>query len=130
MAQSKYTLQQGESVLADVEISKNGQNVDLSGAANIYAEVSIQGTPETVIKYALSPSAGEKALTVDGVSNYIIKVPIEREDSKLLSIGALKIDVVVKTADASLPGGFSYDEFSDIAIGTLIKGNLKDVNLA
>ena len=130
MPQQTYNLQQGESQVFVVEIIKDAVGVDLTaGVTNIYAEIYIVGKMETSIKFALSPNSGEKSLTINTTDNFKVDLPMERADTALLDIGALTCSVIVEKSDATLPSGKSHDEFSNIYLGTLSKGNLKDVQL-
>lgn len=129
MAQVKFTIQQGESQQFIASITKDGVNVDLTSAINIYAEIQISGKDEVSIPYALQAESGRSALIVNPVADHEILLPMERDQSRTLDVGLIVCNVIVITSDLAFPDGQKVDEFSNIIIGNMTKGNLKDVEV-
>jgi hypothetical protein len=130
MAQTLYSLRQGESKRIVVEIKDSeGNAVDMSVATVIKAEVYIKGSETTRVKYALSPGEGEKALFVNEMVNTSIDIPLDRDESKLLSIGGLWVDVLIQEPSDEMPDGDAVREFAPFKIGNMSKGYLKGTEL-
>jgi len=129
MAQELFTFKQGESKLLIVEIrDAEDATVDMSTANIIKAELYIKGKDSNRVKFALDPAEGETALEI-GDENYLLKIPVDREESKLLDAGVLMVDVLGVFPSTVMPDGDEAKEFAPIKVGQLGKGYLKDSEL-
>lgn len=130
MAQTLYIFRQGESKRIVVELKdRQGAEFSLATATQIKAQLYIQGKEDTKIQFALTPESTETALFINGDDNFKIDLPVDRDNSKLLDSGILKVDVIVKLPDTDMIDGDGIVEFAPINVGSLEKGYMKDASI-
>lgn len=130
MAQTLYIFRQGESKRVLVELKdRTGADFPVNTATQIKAQLYIQGKPDVKVMFALAPESTDVALFINGTDNFIIELPIDREQSKLLDSGSLCVDVVVKKPNTDMIDGDGVTEFAPITLGTLEKGYGKDITI-
>jgi hypothetical protein len=124
---AEIVLRQGEDLLLKVNIMDGTTPVALvpEDVANIIA-VAYVGTTE-VAKYSLNELAGHGSLDYHPTQNNAINIAVEREQSKNFPIGVLKVVTLIQFVDENFPDG-KHREFTS-AIGRVIKGESKDINL-
>ncbi|GAB4493383.1 MAG: hypothetical protein OHK0045_22780 [Raineya sp.] len=124
--QPQYNLVQGEDLLADLLVITNNNAPNLNDCLDIYVSVR-SGNHASVIEFALNPTDSiSNQLEIDSEQSNVLKLPLKRSDTKALQPGTLFCDLILKFDDADFPEG-RHDEISNIKIGTIREGKLKDV---
>jgi hypothetical protein len=121
-------IKQGEDILLEVRLERDGQPVELSTSNNtLFFDIKAAlwvGTTE-LTQFSLNPTPPEDVLETHVTRTDTVLIPVRKANSKNYPIGILRVVVVVVWGDARFNPG-RHEEFT-VTIGKIIKGLGKDL---